>query len=90
VNRQDDHEAEPSHCELKTPRRRFSAGEKLCILEEPDPCTEPGEIGGQGWLCRQPAGATPAASREPANTHAEGLRSSRGVRTPKPFSPGRP
>ena len=28
-----------------TPRRRFSAKEKLHILEEADACTEPGEIG---------------------------------------------
>lgn len=28
-----------------TPRRRFSAKEKLRILEEADACTEPGEIG---------------------------------------------
>ena len=28
-----------------TPRRRFSAREKLRILEEADACTEPGEIG---------------------------------------------
>ena len=26
-------------------RRRFSAGEKLRILEEADACTEPGEVG---------------------------------------------
>jgi transposase len=28
-----------------TPRRRFSAQEKLLILEEADACTEPGEVG---------------------------------------------
>ena len=28
-----------------TPRRRFSAREKLRILEEADACTEPGEVG---------------------------------------------
>ena len=28
-----------------TPRRRFSAQEKLRILEEADACTEPGEVG---------------------------------------------
>ena len=31
--------------EVKTARRRFSAEEKLRILEEADACTEPGEIG---------------------------------------------
>ena len=31
--------------EAKTNRRRFSAKEKLRILEEADACTEPGEIG---------------------------------------------
>jgi transposase len=31
--------------EVRTPRRRFSAKEKLRILEEADVCTEPGEIG---------------------------------------------
>ena len=30
---------------LATPRRQFSAKEKLRILEEADACTEPGEIG---------------------------------------------
>ncbi len=33
-------------------RRRFSAGEKLCILEEAEACTQPGEIG--ALLRREP------------------------------------
>ncbi len=38
--RRSDPEVKPA-----TPRRRFSAKEKLRILEEADACTEPGEIG---------------------------------------------
>jgi transposase len=39
-NRRPDPEVKPA-----TPRRRFSAKEKLRILEEADACSEPGEVG---------------------------------------------
>jgi len=45
MTREDGRKTETSSCEVKTPRRRFSAKEKLRILEEADACTEPGEIG---------------------------------------------
>lgn len=45
MNREDGDQTERPDCEVKTPYRRFSAREKLRILEEADACTEPGEIG---------------------------------------------
>jgi transposase-like protein len=45
MNREDGDQTERPDSEVKTPRRRFSAKEKLRILEEADACTEPGEIG---------------------------------------------
>ena len=48
MNREDGRKTETSDCEVKTPRRQFSAKEKLRILEEADACTEPGEIGALG------------------------------------------
>ncbi|MEA3375132.1 MAG: transposase [Chloroflexota bacterium] len=45
MNREDGHKSRRPDSEVKTPRRRFSAKEKLRILEEADACTEPGEIG---------------------------------------------
>jgi transposase-like protein len=45
MNREDGDHTERPDSEVKTPRRRFSAKEKLRILEEADACTEPGEIG---------------------------------------------
>ncbi len=45
MNREDGRETERLDSEVKTPRRRFSAKEKLRILEEADACTEPGQIG---------------------------------------------
>jgi hypothetical protein len=45
MNREDAGQTERPDSEVKTPYRRFSAREKLRILEEADACTEPGEIG---------------------------------------------
>lgn len=45
MNREDAGQTERPDSEVKTPYRRFSAKEKLRILEEADACTEPGEIG---------------------------------------------
>jgi len=45
MSQEDASRAERPDSEVKTPRRRFSAKEKLRILEEADACTEPGEIG---------------------------------------------
>jgi transposase-like protein len=45
MSQEDADQAERPDSEVKTPRRRFSAKEKLRILEEADACTEPGEIG---------------------------------------------
>jgi transposase-like protein len=45
MSQEDAGQAERPDSEVKTPRRRFSAKEKLRILEEADACTEPGEIG---------------------------------------------
>ena len=45
MSQEDASQAERPDSEVKTPRRRFSAKEKLRILEEADACTEPGEIG---------------------------------------------
>jgi transposase-like protein len=45
VGQEDTSETERPDSEVKTPYRRFSAKEKLRILEEADACTEPGEIG---------------------------------------------
>ena len=45
MNQRDARQTERPDSEVKTPRRRFSAKEKLRILEEADACTEPGEIG---------------------------------------------
>jgi transposase-like protein len=45
MNREDADQTERPDSEVKTPYRRFSAKEKLRILEEADACTEPGEIG---------------------------------------------
>jgi transposase-like protein len=45
MDQEDASPTERSDCEVKTPYRRFSAKEKLRILEEADACTEPGEIG---------------------------------------------
>jgi transposase-like protein len=45
MNREDSGQTERPDSEVKTPYRRFSAKEKLRILEEADMCTEPGEIG---------------------------------------------
>ena len=45
MNREDGSQTERPDSEVKTPYRRFSAKEKLRILEEADACTEPGEIG---------------------------------------------
>jgi len=45
MSQEDASQAERPDSEVKTPRRRFSAREKLRILEEADACTEPGEIG---------------------------------------------
>ena len=45
MNREDNGQTERPDSEVKTPYRRFSAKEKLRILEEADMCTEPGEIG---------------------------------------------
>jgi transposase-like protein len=45
MNREDNGQTEQPDSEVKTPYRRFSAKEKLRILEEADMCTEPGEIG---------------------------------------------
>ncbi|MFW6116891.1 MAG: hypothetical protein ACOC6F_04110, partial [bacterium] len=40
--------------EVKTPYRRFSAKEKLRILEEAEACTESGEIGALLRACSAP------------------------------------
>ena len=45
MNREDAGQTERPDSEVKTPYRRFSAKEKLRILEEAEACTEPGEIG---------------------------------------------
>ena len=45
MHREDAERTERPETEVKTPYRRFSAKEKLRILEEADACTEPGEIG---------------------------------------------
>ena len=45
MSQEDASRAKSPDSEVKTPRRRFSAKEKLRILEEADACTEPGEIG---------------------------------------------
>ena len=45
MNQRDARQTERPDSEVKTPRRRFSAKEKLRMLEEADACTEPGEIG---------------------------------------------
>jgi transposase-like protein len=45
MNREDNGRTGQPDSEVKTPYRRFSAKEKLRILEEADMCTEPGEIG---------------------------------------------
>jgi transposase-like protein len=45
MSQEDTSATEKPDSEVKTPYRRFSAQEKLRILEEADACTEPGEIG---------------------------------------------
>ena len=45
MTKNENHQPEKPDPEVKTDRRRFSAKEKLRILEEADACTEPGEIG---------------------------------------------
>jgi transposase-like protein len=45
MSQNENHQPEKPDPEVKTNRRRFSAQEKLRILEEADACTEPGEIG---------------------------------------------
>jgi len=45
MNQKDNNRDRKPESEVKTPRRTFSATEKLRILEEADACTEPGEIG---------------------------------------------
>jgi len=45
MNREDADRTERPDSEVKTPYRRFSAKEKLRILEEAEACTEPGGIG---------------------------------------------
>jgi transposase-like protein len=45
MTKNENHQPEKPDPEVKTNRRRFSAREKLRILEEADACTEPGEIG---------------------------------------------
>jgi transposase-like protein len=45
MTKNENHQSEKPDPEVKTSRRRFSAKEKLRILEEADACTEPGEIG---------------------------------------------
>ena len=45
MSREDADQTERPDSEVKTPYRRFSAKEKLRILEEADACMEPGEIG---------------------------------------------
>jgi len=45
MNQRDGSQRGRPDSEVKTPRRRFSAKEKLRILEEADVSTEPGEIG---------------------------------------------
>jgi transposase-like protein len=45
MSQEDASQRERPDSEVKTPRRRFRAKEKLRILEEADACTEPGEIG---------------------------------------------
>ena len=45
MSQKDTSPTERPDSEVKTPYRRFSAKEKLRILEEADACTEPGEIG---------------------------------------------
>jgi transposase-like protein len=45
MNREDSDQTERPDSEVKTPYQRFSAKQKLRILEEADACTEPGEIG---------------------------------------------
>jgi len=45
MNREDAGQTERPDSEVKTQYRRFSAKEKLRIMEEAEACTEPGEIG---------------------------------------------
>ena len=45
MNREEADQTERPDSEVKTPYRRFSAKEKLRILEEAEACTEPGGIG---------------------------------------------
>lgn len=45
MSQNENHPLEKPDPEVKTDRRRFSAKEKLRILEEAEACIEPGEIG---------------------------------------------